>query len=110
MQHGARPARPFTHFANSFLIFLAPPASCQLCNDIDRSGVSLATISLTTNAPMQRGARPACPFTHFCEEIYLLLSWPCSCGWRSSRCCSGASLASISHTFSALVFHWLLFR
>ena len=79
-------------------------------SDIDRSGVSLATISLTTSAPMQRGARPARPFTHFCKEICLLLSWPCSCGWRSSRCCSGVSLASISHTFGALVFHWLLFR
>ena len=30
MQRGTRPARPFTHFSNSFLLFLAPPASCRL--------------------------------------------------------------------------------
>ena len=30
MQRGARPARPFTHFSKSFLLFLAPPASCRL--------------------------------------------------------------------------------
>ncbi len=28
------------------------------CSDIDRSGISLATASLTGSAPMQRGARP----------------------------------------------------
>ena len=37
--------------------------------DYSRSGVSLAIISLTTSAPMLRGAPPARPFTHFCEEI-----------------------------------------
>ena len=45
---------------------------CFLANenlDYSRSGVSLAIISLTTSAPMLRGAAPARPFTHFCEEI-----------------------------------------
>ena len=45
---------------------------CFLANenlDYSRSGVSLAIISLTTSAPMLRGAPPARPFTHFCEEI-----------------------------------------
>ena len=46
MQRGARPARPFTHFSNSFLLVLAPPASCQFFDDIGRSRVSLATTSV----------------------------------------------------------------
>ena len=37
--------------------------------DYSHSGVSLATISLTTSVLILRGARPARPFTHFCEEI-----------------------------------------
>ena len=38
-------------------------------SDIDRSGVSLATISLTTNVLILRGVRPARPFTHFSDAI-----------------------------------------
>ena len=29
MQRGARPARSFTHFSSSFLLFFAPPAPCR---------------------------------------------------------------------------------
>ena len=147
MQRGAPPARPFTHISNSFLLFLAPPASCrflQRCrslwcftgyyfideershaawrsscalvstlfqlvfaifappascrfyHDIDRSGVSLATISLTTSAPMQRGARPARPFTHFSNSFLLFFArLPHTVFWTTSV---------------ALVLHWLLFH
>ena len=70
MQRGARPARPFSTFFQFVLLFFAPPAACQLCNGIGRSGASLATIPLTTSAPMQRGARPACSFTHF-SHVFL---------------------------------------
>ena len=72
-QHGARPVRPFAHFSQLVLLFLAPPDSCQLCHDIDRSGVSLATISLTTSAPMQHGTRPAGSFTHLLFRFVLTI-------------------------------------
>ena len=34
MQRGARPARPFTHFSNSFLLFVAPPAAGPFFNPL----------------------------------------------------------------------------
>ena len=96
MRCGARPARPFTHISNSFLLFLAPPASCRFVVDVGRCGASLAAISLTRSALMQRGARPARPFTHFSNSFLLfLLRLPDA----------GFSTASV-----ALVFHWLLFH
>ena len=71
----------YTHFCEKCM-FLVPLSgsitltcvllSCftgQHFSNIDCSGVSLATISLTTSVPMLRGAPPARPFTHFCEEI-----------------------------------------
>ena len=79
MQCGARPARPFTHFSNSFLLFFDPPASCPFFNDIDRFGVSLATISLTASAPMQHVTDPARSFTHFSDSFLLFLAPPASC-------------------------------
>ena len=84
MQRGARPARPFTHISNSFLLFLAPPASCRFVDDVGRSGASLATISLTTSAPIMRGARPARSFTHFSNSFLLFWAPLASCrmaGW-----------------------------
>ena len=41
----------------------------QHFSNIDCSGVSLATISLTTNVLILRGARPARPITHFSDAI-----------------------------------------
>ena len=41
----------------------------QHFSNIDCSGVSLATISLTTSVLIMRSARPAGPFTHFSTEI-----------------------------------------
>ena len=84
MLRGARPARPFTHFSYSFLLFFAPPASCLFFIDVGRPGASLASISLTTSAPMLRGARPARSFTHFSNSFLLLFAPPASCrlaGW-----------------------------
>ena len=49
--------------------FIDETASCRFLGNIDRSGVSLATISLTRSAPMQRGARPARP------SVALVLHW-----------------------------------
>ena len=49
MQRGARPARPFSTFVQFVLLFFAPPAACQLCNDIGRSGASLAVIWRSTD-------------------------------------------------------------
>ena len=50
--------------------FLKNVCFCPLVMlDYSHSGVSLATISLTTSVLILRGARPARPFTHFCEEI-----------------------------------------
>ena len=71
----------FTHFGEKCMFLVPLSGSISLAcvllsrfagthfNDIDRSVVSLATISLTTSVPMLRGAPPARPFTHFCEEI-----------------------------------------
>ena len=71
----------YTHFCEKCMLLVPLSGSITLAcvllsrftgthfNDIDRSGVSLATISLTTSVPMLRGARPARPFTHFSNEI-----------------------------------------
>ena len=51
---------------------------------INRSGASLATISLTTSAPIMRGARPARSFTHFSNSFLLFWAPLASCrmaGW-----------------------------
>ena len=88
-------AAVYIPFPFVFAIF-APPASCRFFIDVGRSGASLATISLTTSAPMQRGARPARPFTHFSNSFLLfLLRLP---------------HAVFSSTSVALVLHWLLFH
>ena len=71
----------YTHFCEKCM-FLVPLSgsitltcvllSCftgQHFSNIDCSGVSLATISLTTSVLIMRGARPAGPFTHFSDEI-----------------------------------------
>ena len=88
--------------------------------DFNRSGASLATISLTRNAPMQRGARPARPFIHFSDSFcYFLLRLPhVSCAMTSIAlvlqllasqrhrllaCSSRASLASTPATSIAHV-------
>ena len=71
----------FTHFYETCMFLVPLSGSISLAcvllsrctgthfNDIDRSGASLATISLTTSVPMLRGAPPARPFTHFSNEI-----------------------------------------
>ena len=88
-------AAVYTYFQFVFAVF-APPASCRLFIDIGRSGASLATILLTTSAPMLRGARPARPFTHFSIEFLLFF-------FRLPH-------VGFSTTSVALVFYWLLFQ
>ena len=71
----------YTHFCEKCM-FLVPLSgsitltcvllSCftgQHFSNIDCSGVSLATISLTTSVPIMRGARPARRITHFSDAI-----------------------------------------
>ena len=55
----------------------------------DRSGVSLAIISVTTSALMERGARPARPFTHFSNSFLLFLAPSFLHRRRSLRCFTG---------------------
>ena len=96
--------------------FAPPIASLLWCftgyhlDDFGLSGVSLATISLTRSAPMQRGARPARSFTHFSNSFLLFLAPPASCRFFEGVGRSGVSLATIWMTLGPLVFHWLLFR
>ena len=66
-------------------------------SEVDRSGVSLAIISLTRSVLIERGARPAHPFTHFSNHICLFFTWPGLRGWLL---CAGSGAA-------ALVLHWL---
>ena len=66
-------------------------------SEVYRSGVSLATISLTRSVLIERGARPAHPFTHFSNHICSFFYWPGLRGWLL---CAGPGAA-------ALVLHWL---
>ena len=88
-------AAVYTYFQLVFAIF-APPVSCQLFIDIGRSGASLATISLTTSAPMQRGARPVRPFSYFSNSFLNF--------WLRLPHVVFAKMSV------ALVLHWLLFH
>ena len=71
----------YTHFCKKCMLSVPLSGSITLAcvllscftgqhfSNIDCSGVSLATISLTTNVLILRGARPARPITHFSDAI-----------------------------------------
>ena len=71
----------YTHFCKKCMLSVPLSGSITLAcvllscftgqhfSNIDCSGVSLATISLTTSVLIMRSARPAGPFTHFSNEI-----------------------------------------